>query len=194
MSTPATRSRVSSAAGNEACFGQRAPCPGKGLPIPARERHDGDALAVRMDHPASAQVNPGVIDGGRLRARARRAEEDDVARGELCEADPLRTRHLAAHLVRGPPPDGRVQGGASRIRLQLVPPPDEAGAVETAACLDPEGRFGGLVRAAPDVRVADEADGRVEDALLPGAELRQREGVGGVLGVLWLPAAKAQDL
>ena len=60
--------------------------------------------------------------------------------------------------------------------------------------LDAERGLGRLVRAAPDVRVADEVHRGVEDALLPCAERRERKRVGGVRRVLRLPAPEAQHL
>src|SRR5204862_6735596 len=119
-------------------FGRRPPCPAKRLPIPAGGRGDCHALARGMDPPAAAQVDAGVADGSRLGAEPCGAEEEDIARGELREADPLRTRDFAAHLVRGPALDRVVQGGATRVLLQLVHAPDEAGTVEAAVGLDAE--------------------------------------------------------
>ena len=48
--------------------------------------------------------------------------------------------------------------------------------------------------AAPDVGVADEAHCGVEDPLLPGGQLRQRERVCGIRCVLGFPSAEAQHL
>src|SRR5436190_1552195 len=93
-----------------------------------------------MNHPAAAEVDPGVADRGRLGARAGRAEEEDVAGSELGEADPLRGRDLPAHLVGGASLDRRGERGAAGIGLQLVDPPDEARAVEAAVRL-PAGWF-----------------------------------------------------
>src|SRR6185503_7335070 len=90
--------------------------------------------------------------------------------------------------------DRRGESRATGIGLQLVDPPDEAGAVEAAVGPDVERGFLLLAQAAPDVGKADEADGRVQHACLPGAELGQLEGGGRVLDELRLPALEAQDL
>src|SRR5204863_8936167 len=100
-------------------------------------------------------------DRRRLGARPGRAEEEDVARRELREADPLRARNLAAHLVRRPALDRVVQRSPAGVLLQLVDAPDEAGAVEPAPGLHAERGFGRLVRAAPDVWIAHEAHGGI---------------------------------
>ena len=49
-------------------------------------------------------VDAHVADLGRLRARAARAEEDDVAGLQVGARDAGRARHLAAHVVRRPSP------------------------------------------------------------------------------------------
>ena len=146
-----------------------------------------------MEDPAGAQVAPGVADLARRRASPGRAEEDDVSRLELREADALRLRHLAAHLVGRASFDRRVERRAAGIGLKLVDAPDEPRAVETAASLDAERRLGVLARAAPDVGIADEAGGGVEYAHLPRAEVGERECRGSVLDVLLLPTAEMQD-
>src|SRR5215831_5535502 len=179
---------------DQAGLGERPAPPGKRLAVPAGQRHDRDALARGVDHPAGTEVDPRVADRARLGPRPLGPEEDEVARRELREADPLRARNFAAHLVRRSALDRGVQCGSAGIRLQLVYPPDEAGAVEAAACLHAERRLGLLARSTPDVREADELDGRVEHALLPGAERWQRERGDRIFGVLLLPAAEAQDL
>src|SRR5207342_450993 len=119
---------------------------------------------------AAAEVDARVADGGRFRARAVRAEEQEVARCQLRERDPLRARHLAAHRVRRPALDRRAQRGAARVLLELVDTPDKARAVEAAAGLDSERRLGLLAGAAPHVREADEAHRGVENLRLPGGE------------------------
>src|SRR5919204_2484374 len=117
-----------------------------------------------MDEPAVAEVDPGVIDLSRLRARAGSAPEEDIARLQSRKGDPLGDRHLAAHRESRAALQRRLQRRAAWVRLELVDAPHEAGAVETAGGLDSERRLGILARAAPDVRVADEADGRLQDA------------------------------
>src|SRR5437660_8729281 len=47
-------------------FGQGAPRPRETLLIPAGELCDGDAVARRVNEPAVAQVDPGVVDLARL--------------------------------------------------------------------------------------------------------------------------------
>src|SRR5215831_12735126 len=192
--------------------GNEARTPLQHLQPPHGSEHNGEILPVAanghiprkgellrlallaLDHPAGTEVDPRVADSARLGPRPLGPEEDEVARRELREADPLRARNFAAHLVRRSALDRGVQCGSAGIRLQLVYPPDEAGAVEAAACLHAERRLGLLARSTPDVREADELDGRVEHALLPGAERWQRERGDRIFGVLLLPAAEAQDL
>src|SRR5438309_4573728 len=60
------------------CFGQRPPRPREVRPVPPRELGDGDAVAGGVDEPAVPEVDPHVVDLGRLRRRPVRAEEDDV--------------------------------------------------------------------------------------------------------------------
>src|SRR5215210_6499496 len=177
----------------QAGFGQRPAAPGELLAVPAGQRRHGDALARRVDHPAGAQVDPGVADRARARARAGRTEEEHVARGDPRERDPLCLRHLAAHLVGRAALDRRRKRCYAGVGLKLVDTPDEAGAVEAAGRLDAERRRGLLARAAPDVREADEPDRRVQHALLPGAELGELERRGRLLDGLLLPTAEAQD-
>src|SRR6476619_318850 len=184
---------VGLAGGDQSGFGQRAAAPGELLAVPACERCERHALARGVDHPARAQVDPRVADRGRFRLRARGAEEREVARCELGEPDPLRRRNLAAHLVGRATLDRRGERGAAWVGLELVDPPDETGAVEAAVRLHPEGRLQLLARAAPDVREADEADGRVQDLRLPGAERGQDKGRRRVFDGLGLPALEAQN-
>src|SRR6266542_6391654 len=66
------------------------------LPVPAGERADGDSLAGRMNHPAGAEVDPGVADRACLGARPARPEEEHVPRCELREGNALCLVHLAA--------------------------------------------------------------------------------------------------
>ena len=75
---------------DQAGFGQRPARPGELLPVPAGERRHGDAVAGGVDEPAVAEVDPGVVDRGRLRARAGGPKKSDVAGRELGERDPLR--------------------------------------------------------------------------------------------------------
>src|SRR4029079_6672843 len=179
--------------GNEAGFGKRPSAPGEGLAVPARQRRDGDALARGVHEPARAEVDPRVADLSGLRTRPRGAEEDEVARLQLRERDPLRPRHLSAHLVGRAALDGPVERGATRVRLKLVDAPDEARAVEAASRLDAEWRLRALARAAPDVGKADEANRGVQYALLPITERRKREGRSCSFDGLLLPDAEEQD-
>src|SRR6478672_8536291 len=120
-----------------------------------RERH---TFVGRVDEPAVADVDTRVNDLPARRVRAAVAEEDDVGGLELLERDPLRARHLDAHVVRRPPPDRRREVALVRIALELVDAPDEAGAVVAAARRYAERRLGAIARSAPDVRHTDLRD------------------------------------
>src|SRR5207253_7729734 len=87
----------------------------------------------------------------------------------------------------------RSEGAPGGVGLQLVDPPDEAGAVEAAARRDAEERLLLLARPTPDVREADEREGGVEDALLPRGVRREGERRRGVLHPLRLVAGERED-
>src|SRR2546429_9776636 len=53
-------------------FGERPASPREALLVPARELRHCDAVARRVDEPAVAEVDPRVVDLGRLRAGAGR--------------------------------------------------------------------------------------------------------------------------
>ena len=98
---------------------ERAACPRELLRPPAVERGDRDALVRRVDEPAAAEVDRRVVDLGRLRARAARAEEEHVRRLQLGERDPLRARverNLAVLLVA----TGRADEASTRAENALV--------------------------------------------------------------------------
>src|SRR5207302_4305512 len=123
--------------------------------------------ARRVDEPAVAQVDPGVVDLALLRPRATGPEEEHVGRLELGDRNSLRPRNLAAHLVGRAALDRLGEVPFARIRLELVDAPDEARAIEPARCSDAERRLTSLARPAPDIGVTDEPHRRVEDPLLP---------------------------
>src|SRR5207244_3387155 len=112
--------------------------PGEALLVPAGERRERDALARRVDEPAAAGVDAHVVDLRRLRARPARAEEDDVARLDARERDPLGRRHLAAHRIGRPAAERLRERRRAGVRLELVHAPHETRTVEAAARHDAE--------------------------------------------------------
>src|SRR5581483_10890468 len=82
--------------------------------------------------------------------------------------DALLGLDLAAHRVGGAPLERVRERGADGVGRELVDAPDEARAVETTG----DGRAEWLLRflacARPDVGVADQRDGLVQDRLLRG--------------------------
>src|SRR5439155_24167091 len=163
------------AASGQAGFGQRTAGPGELAGVPAVEPGEGDAVAGRVDEPPVADVDAHVAYLRGLRPSAAVAEEDHVGRLELCEPDPLRPWHLAAHLVRRPPAEDGREGAFAGIQLPLVDAPDEARAVVAALGRHTEGDLRAVAFAAPHVGHADAREGGREDPLLPVAELRQLE-------------------
>src|SRR6185437_3473894 len=110
----------------EAGFGERPARPGEALLVPARELGERHPIPGRVDEPAAAEVDAGVVDLCGLRARAGGAPEEDVSRLQLRKADALGRRYLAAHRKRRSALQRRGEGGAVRVGLKLVDPPDEA--------------------------------------------------------------------
>src|SRR5207253_6867987 len=135
----------------------------------------------RMDEPAVAEVDPCVVDLGRFRAGTGGTPKKNVTRLEPGKRDALSRRHLAAHRKRRSALQRAGKRGAAGVDLKLVDAPDESGAVEATGSLHSERRLGILARATPDVGVADEANGCLQDARLPGRESGQREVVGELL-------------
>src|SRR5205814_10091095 len=74
-----------------------------------------------------------------------------------------------------------------------VDAPHKAGAIEAALRLAAVWRRAVLALATPDVRVADEANGRLQDSLLPGRQRGEREGRRLHLERGNLPARQAED-
>src|SRR5438876_3761612 len=126
----------------EPCLGQGTPCPRETHLIPALEWCEGNSVLGRMDEPAVAERNRGMVDLCGFRLGSACAEEEDVAGNEVRCGDPLRLRDLAAHLHRGPSFQRLRELRRARVRMELVDLPDEAGAVEAAARLDAERRLG----------------------------------------------------
>src|SRR5207302_1582125 len=81
-----------------------------------------------------------------------------------------------------------------RIAAELVDAPDETGAVEPAGQLEAERRLWLLARAAPDVRIADQLDRRLEHGQPPAAQGRGREAIREGASPRHLPALVAEDL
>ena len=160
----------------EAGFGQWAAGPREALPVPVRrqgrERH---ALVRGLDEPAAAEVDAHVVDLGRLRPRPGRSEEQEVARLDLRQRDPLGRRHLARHRVGRPAAEDARQRGRPGIGLELVHAPGEPRTVEAAR--DHRARaewvLRQLARPAPHVRIADERDRGLEHGALEPGERRQ---------------------
>jgi hypothetical protein len=80
-------------------------------------------LARTGGRTTGAEVDPGVIDVGRLRAAAE-AEEENVARLEVAQADPLGARQIAAQRHRRPASErsGERCCGPHRGHRRLPPP------------------------------------------------------------------------
>src|SRR5690242_8484023 len=108
------------AALREPGFGERTPSPGEAVAVPTLQRRNRDAVLRRMDEPAVAEVDAGVVDLARLRPLAVRAPEEHVARLELVDRDPLRARHLAAHLERRAAAQRAREAALAGVGLQLV--------------------------------------------------------------------------
>src|SRR5439155_10136809 len=116
----------------EPYFGEGPSPPGEARRVPIGERHDGYALAGRVNEPAVAEEHADVADLRRRRARSVVAEEDQIGRAQMAAGDPARPGDLAAHLVGRPPDDRRSEPGRACIGPKLVDAPDEPGAVEAA--------------------------------------------------------------
>src|SRR3990172_7148417 len=128
-----------------------------------------------MDDPIVPNVDPHVPDLAGARARAPRAEEDDVTRLQQVTSEPRRTEDLAAHLVARPPAENLRKRRPPDERLELVDPPYESGAVESARHQLAEEQLRSLRRARPDIRRADESDRTSEHDALPLGQVRERE-------------------
>ena len=103
-------------------------------------------------------------------------------------------RELAAHVVGRAAPEDVLELRRAGERVRLVDAPGEARAVEAASGADAEQGLGELGGAAPDVRVADERDGALEDVALPGREGRKGEGLGERGDGVALPVAQVEQL
>ena len=132
------------------------------------ERRQGHAVAGagRVDEPAIAQVQPGVVDRLDARLGALGPEEDEVAALELRAGD---ARLGAGGHVVGP---ALVHG--DRIpEVHLHDVEDEARAVEPAGLLRAVGRVRSRVLARPDVGVTDPFEREPGDLLLTVAQGRE---------------------
>ena len=79
----------------EPCFAQR-PSPGEPIAVPPFEGDEGGAVSGRVDEPAAAEVDAGVVDLCGLGSGAVGALKDDVTRVEVQHVlDPLGGRHFA---------------------------------------------------------------------------------------------------
>jgi hypothetical protein len=143
-----------------------------------------------VDHPVLRQRDADVVDAalGRLGPERGRAEEQQVPRAHVREAEALALADLACHLSRGAPADAR----AGRVPGQLEDAPDEPRAVIAAVRLVAEGARDGVGLAAPDVRHADLRDRDAQRAAGLRAVGREVEGREPLAGVLDGPAAGAQ--
>src|SRR6266508_1556277 len=108
VSRETKRARLTSpAALSKAGFAKRAECPGEAIHVPAGEGNGRHTLPGRVDHPAAAQIDARVVDLRGPRARACRAEKEDVGRLDVSPGDAGALGHLAAHLVGGAALDDR---------------------------------------------------------------------------------------
>ena len=127
----------------EAGFTQRPAPPGKARCVPAAEREQRHSLVARLDEPAFAEIQSGVVDLVRGRVPSVCAEEHHVCGLELRGRDEVTLWHLAAHLVRGAAAQHSRKTALAGVRRELVDAPDEPRAVEAAHGVDTEQRLGG---------------------------------------------------
>src|SRR3990170_3726095 len=130
-----------------------------------------------MDDPPAPDVDPHMPYLARPRARAMRAEEDDVPRLKEITSEPRRARDLSAHCVGRPPLQHLRERGCSGERFELVDPPREPRAVEAAGHLLAEERLRTLRRTAPDVRRANQPERTSEHEAPPLRQMRECEGL-----------------
>ena len=149
---------------------EHTPTPGEGgLPVRGVQRRQRHAVtrAGRVDEPAAAQVQRGVVDRVDRRARAFGPEEDEVAALELVAGDARLGD--GSHVVGA----ALVHGDAVVAEVHLHHVEDEPRTVEAATLLIAVGRVLGRVLARPDVGVADVLERELGDLLLAVAEHRE---------------------
>src|SRR5204863_627927 len=117
--SPVRGNRFFSISTGKSGFGERPAAPREPLAVPARELGDRHSVPRRVDEPAVAEVDAGVVDLGRPGTRPVGPEEEHVAGGELRPADAFRGGHFAAHLVRGAAAKSLRQRRAARVTLEL---------------------------------------------------------------------------
>src|SRR5215207_11636759 len=178
----------------EVRFSEGATAPGEAVGVPVLHARERDAVTRRIDQPAPAEVDPGMVDRGGSGATAAATEEHDVAGLEFCERDATRAWDLARHLRRCPAAQRLGKRFGARITVELEDLPDEARAVEAATCCDPKERSRYGARSAPDVGVADQVDASLDDLPLPRGVFGQLELRGCLLDGRGLPLAEPKDL